>query len=135
MYSKIISLSFIILFCPISLSAQDLVVLECNSEETKWIGTIEIDITNKKLKYDNLFDRVSNDLWNEVQKDYANKTNKEYKPLKYEAPLFQITTISPSLIQATPGFSLRGDLEINRYTLTLKEKMGEYKCQRKQKEF
>jgi len=120
-----------------TLQAQELVVLECNSEDGKWVGNLEIDLKNKKLKYDNAFDKFSVERWNEFKKAYALKDNKEYEPMKYEVPSYEIKKITNSEIQAMPltFFSMRGDLQINRYTLTIKEKYGEYKCQKKQKEF
>ena len=120
-----------------SLQAQELVVLECNGEDGKWAGTVEIDLKNKKLKYDNAFDRFSAERWNEFKKAYAVKENKEFEPMKYELPSYEIKKIETSEIRATPltSFSMRGELQLNRYTLMLKEKYGEYKCQKKQKEF
>ena len=121
----------------LKLHAQELVVLECNGEDGKWVGTVEIDLKNKKLKYDNVFDKFSVERWNEFKKAYALKENKEFEPMKYEVPNYEIRKDTNSEIHAMPlkSFSMRGDLYINRYTLTLKEKYGEYKCQKKQKEF
>lgn len=129
---------FFVLLHALTISqAQEIVVLECNSKDSKWAGTVEIDLKNKKLNYDNWFDRFTNDEWNRFKKEYAEKENKEFKPTKYEPPKYLIVKVSDSAIDASPmGLSMgRGDLRINRYTLTLTEKYGEYKCERKQKEF
>jgi hypothetical protein len=118
-------------------NAQELVVLECNFEDGKWAGNVEIDLKNKKLKYENIIDKFATEQWNKFLKEYSEKENKPYVPKKNEAKQYEITKITSSEIQATQtGIVIeRGEILINRYTLTLKEKYGEYKCQKKQKEF
>jgi len=59
-----------------TLQAQELVVLECNSEDGKWVGNLVIDLKNKKLKYDNACEKFSLERWNDFKKAYALKHNK-----------------------------------------------------------
>ncbi len=117
--------------------SQDLVVLECNLENGKWAGNVEIDLKGKKLYYESLLDRLATEQWNKFNKEYSAKENKVYVPSKTEAVKYEITKVTNSEIQATSTAIMveRGEIIINRYTLTLKEKYGEYKCQKKQKEF
>lgn len=121
----------------IELQAQEFVVLECSNDEGKWVATIEINLKNKKLQYDNAIDRFSVENWNKFRKEYAFKDDKELEPKRYEVPIYEIKKITNSEIWAVPltFFSLRGDLKINRYTLELKDKYGDFKCQKRQKEF
>ena len=112
--------------------AEDLVVLECNTDQGRLMATLEINLSEKTIQYDDVLSRLSNDQWNVYLKSQATKEGKEFKPSRYQPRVLPISGETPSELQAKLTV---GDLIINRFTLTLKIPAGEFKCERKKKQF
>lgn len=112
--------------------AEELIVLECNSEQGSWFATLEINLQKKTIQYDNLMARLAHSQWNIFSKSLAAKENREYKPSTYVPRVWDISSASASELKAKLN---DGELIINRYTMTLNVPLGEFKCERKQKQF